>query len=218
MSGPLTVAAFLGHLAACTTTFPVIAEAPARRVVATAQAESGLHPYAIGDNDTGRSYFPRTYVEAVAKARELLALGHRIDAGAMQITDRNWAAYDLTVETVFDVRTNICAGGRILGEAFQIERRAACRYNTGRPDCRRPSGSNGYPERVDAAAATVRLSQTAVAPSPRPSAPTASRSSCSLPDWDVWARCPEPVAPVSPQASDDGPVLLRGRIAMGTSE
>ena len=148
MSEPLSIAVFLGHLAACTVASPVITEVPPQRAAATAKAESGLYPFAIGDNDTGRSYFPRTREDAVAKARELLALGHRIDAGAMQITDRNWPAYGLTVETVFDPRANICAGGRILGEAYQIERRASCRYNTGRPDCRRESGTNGYPERV----------------------------------------------------------------------
>lgn len=150
MSDPLSIAAFIGHLAACSVAYPVIAEVPTHRAIATAQAESGLRPFAIGDNDTGQSYFPRTREEATAKARELLALGHRIDAGAMQVTDRNWPAYGLTVETAFDPRANICAGGRILGEAFAIERRAHCRYNTGRPDC-----TNGYPARVDAAVQMV---------------------------------------------------------------
>lgn len=184
MSEPLSVAAFLGHLAVCVAAHPVAAEVPAQRAVATAQAESGLRSFAIGDNDAGRAYFPRTREEAVAKARELLALGHRIDAGPMQITDRNWAAYGLTVETVFDVRANICAGARILGEAFQIERRASCRYNTGRSDCRRASGSNGYPERVDVAAAALPALPAVPVPSPEPPADDPD----APPEWDVWAR------------------------------
>lgn len=194
MSEPLSVAVFLGHLAACTVAYPVITEVPPLRAAAAAKAESGLRPFAIGDNDTGRSYFPRTQEEAVAKARELLALGHRIDAGAMQITDRNWSAYGLTVETVFDPRANICAGGRILGQAFQIERRASCRYNTGRPDCRRESGSNGYPERVNAAAAALGTLPAAIAPvgiqPPAlvvPSPAVIARCGPVPASWDGWA-------------------------------
>ncbi|MBB5696061.1 transglycosylase SLT domain-containing protein [Muricoccus pecuniae] len=191
MSEPLTAVLFLGHLAACAALHPVVKEAPAARALATAQAESALHPFAIGDNNTGRSYFPATREAAVAKARELLALGHRIDAGAMQITDRNWPGYGLTVETVFDPRANICAGGRILGEAFQIERRASCRYNTGRPDCRRESGTNGYPEWVDAAARSVGVlppPQESPAPAPPPPSPAVVAACGPEPaPWDGWA-------------------------------
>lgn len=183
MTEPLTVAAFLGHLAACAVAHPVIAEVPTARAVATAQAESRLHPFAIGDNATGRSYYLRTREEAVAKAHELLALGHRIDAGPMQVTDRNWPAYGLTVETAFDVRANICAGSRILGEAFAIERRAHCRYNTGRAAC-----TNGYPARVDAAAARL-------APLPPPVAEAARAAPAAPPSPAVLAACgPEPAA------------------------
>ncbi|WP_424138818.1 transglycosylase SLT domain-containing protein [Roseomonas chloroacetimidivorans] len=193
MSDPLTTAAFLAHLAACVALHPVAKEAPAARTLATAQAESGLRPLAIGDNETGRSYFPATREAAVAKARELLALGHRIDAGAMQITDRNWSAYGLTPETVFDAQANICAGARILGEAFQIERRAACRYNTGRPDCRRESGTNGYPERVDAAAASLGVlpapPASPVLPPAEPALSPVVIASCgpAPAPWDGWA-------------------------------
>jgi type IV secretion system protein VirB1 len=189
MSEPLTVAAFIGHLTACIALHPVIAEVPAERAVATAQTESRLHPFALGDNTARRSYFFGTLEEATTKARELLSMGHRIDAGLMQITDRNWSAYGLTVETVFTPRANICAGARILGEAFGIERRAHCRYNTGRAAC-----ANGYPERVDAAARiavdpirsngepTPQSWAQAVTPaSPNPDAD-------APPDWDVWAQ------------------------------
>lgn len=213
MSEPLSVAAVLGHLAACVAAHPVAAAVPAQRVVATAQAESGLRPFAIGDNDARRAYFPRTREEAVAKARELLARGHRIDAGPMQVTDRNWAAYGLTVESVFDTRANICAGARILGEAFQIERRAACRYNTGRPDCRQPAGSNGYPERVDAAVAalaTLPAPAATQAPAPAESARAAAVTALCGPApaaWDGWAvqahaACAGRAARATPPSTD----------------
>ena len=146
-------------LAACIAAFPVAGEAPAPRVLAHAAHESGLQQYAVGVNRDGRRGLPaesrafRTEAEAVAFARAKLADGRRVDAGVMQITDANWPAYGLTLATVFRVEPNVCAGARILGEAYRIERRAACRYNTGRPDC-----ANGYPAGVDRAAARLAVS------------------------------------------------------------
>ena len=155
-AGAITPAQFLTHLASCAQQYPIIREAPAERVVATGLHESGLHPLAIHDNPTGRSYFPDTVEQAIALATSLHEAGHRIDAGIMQVTQANWPAYGLTLETVFDPRANICAGARILGEAYVIERRVACRYNTGRPDC-----TNGYPESIDRAAAALRSARPA---------------------------------------------------------
>jgi type IV secretion system protein VirB1 len=184
MSGVLEATAILGHLVACAALHPEAREAPPGRVLAVAEAESGRRPTAIGDNTGQRTYFPATPEDAVALARRLIAAGHDIDAGAMQVTRRNWAAYGLTVETVFDPAANICAGARILGEAYLVERRAACRYNTGRPDCRSPTGSNGYPERVTRAAGAVPAAAAAPLPSvaavPGPCGPRP-------PSWDGWA-------------------------------
>ena len=156
--GALTPAAFRGHLASCTAQYPVVQEAPPGRVVAVGLRESGLRPLAIHDNTTGRSHFPATPEQAVALASSLQGAGHRIDAGVMQVTQANWPAYGLTAETAFEPRANICAGARILAEAYRIERRAACRYNTGRPDC-----ANGYPEGVDRAADALGLGPLATA-------------------------------------------------------
>lgn len=212
MADVLTTAAFLAHLAACTSVHPVIAEAPAQRVMATAMAESGLRVLVINDNTGGRSYRFGTLAEASAKARALVAAGHRIDAGPMQVTDRNWQAYGLDAGTVFDPRLNICAGARILGEAYRIERRASCRYNTGSPDCRRESGSNGYPERVDAAlrglaAAPAPVADPAHAAAPEP--PPPAECGPVPPDWDGLAqarnaRCVRR-ARQAPPPSDGGP-------------
>ena len=69
----------------------------------------------------------------------------------MQVNDANWARLGLTAETVFDPRANVCAGMEVLAEAYAIERRVSCRYNTGRPDC-----ANGYPERINGALRRVR--------------------------------------------------------------
>jgi type IV secretion system protein VirB1 len=175
----LSAAVFLGHLAACAQHYPVIQSAPPLRALAHAMAESRLHPYAIHDNTSGQSFFPDVAARAVALARELLQAGHRLDAGVMQVSDANWAAYGLSVDSVFDERANICVGARILGEAFQIERRAACRYNTGRPDC-----ANGYPERVQRAGAKIGRIDPAQAPTPSPQPPPPPP--CA-PLWDQWA-------------------------------
>lgn len=180
-------------LAACIAAFPVAGEAPVPRVLAHAAHESGLQQYAVGVNRDGRRGLPaesrafRTEAEAVAFARAKLADGRKVDAGVMQIADANWPAYGLTLATVFRIGPNVCAGARILGEAFRIERRAACRYNTGRPDC-----SNGYPEAVDRAVA--RAGRAAPAP---PSEPPPE-------SWDVFAEpAPAVSAAETPEGEDD---------------
>ena len=190
---PVALEAVAQALAACVAAFPMAADAPAPRVLAHALHESGLEQYAVGVNRDARRGLPAerrafgTEAEAVAFVRAKLADGRRVDAGVMQVADANWLAYGLTLATVFRIVPNVCAGARILGEAFRIERRAACRYNTGRPDC-----FNGYPEAVDRAAARVVRAAPAPPPGPQPDA------------FDVWAE-PAPVvpAPVTPGGDDD---------------
>lgn len=177
---PLSPPVFAVHLTSCAKQYPVILQAPVQRQIAHAMAESGMRPTAIHDNATGKSFSPDTAAEAIAVARQLIAAGHRIDGGVMQVTDSNWPAYGLTVETVFDPRANICAGARILGEAFQIERRAACRYNTGRPDC-----AAGYPEAVDRA--ELRLAGVNAEPPVLAAAPSPPPPPLCAPLWDAWA-------------------------------
>jgi len=116
------------------------------RVAATARAESGLITTALHDNTTGRSYAPENSAEAAALVAALHLQGHSLDAGLMQVNDANWPRLGLTAETVFDPRANVCAGIKVLAEAYAVERRVSCRYNTGRPEC-----ANGYPERIDGA-------------------------------------------------------------------
>jgi hypothetical protein len=143
MSGDiLTAAAFAGHFAACAAAFPVVQEVPYARALAIAHHESGLDRLIVGVNaDTSRglphqTLRPRDDAEAVRMLSAVLADGRKPDAGVMQVTVADWSAYGLTVETVFDARANICAGLRILGEAYRAESsRVACRYNAGRPDC-----------------------------------------------------------------------------------
>lgn len=209
MPGPSLVApeAVAQALAACVAAFTVAGEAPAHRVVAHARAESGLERFAVGVNEDRSRGLPRearvfsSGAEATAFAfRKLRAEGRRIDVGVMQVNDANWGRLGLDWSNLFEIPANVCAGARILGEAYaaEINRRAACAYNTGRPDCRSRAGTNGYPERVEraAGAAARRTARVAVAEPADPAPETAS--------WDTWAvPLPEPDAgPATPE--DDG--------------
>src|SRR3954454_18033518 len=100
-SEALSPGVFLEHLASCARQYPVVRQAPPERVLAVGLHESGLRPLAIHDNTTGRALYPATPEQAVAVVSSLRRAGHRIDAGVMQVSHANWAAYGLTVEGVF---------------------------------------------------------------------------------------------------------------------
>jgi type IV secretion system protein VirB1 len=106
-------------------------------LTAIARTESGLDPFAIHNNSTGRSYRPHDQAEAVRITALLLAAGDSIDAGLMGINVGNWRWLGLTVETVFDPCQNIRAGATVLT--------ALSRYNTGSPT---RGFRNGYVQRV----------------------------------------------------------------------
>ena len=163
----IAMALFVQIAAACPLSPP-----EQQRAKAYAMAESAFNPLAIHDNTTGVTYQPTDQATAATTARRLVSAGHSIDAGIMQIDVSNWPRFHLTPETVFDLKANICAGGEILQE----DRRVACLYNSGHPDC-----SNGYPERIEQAARTIRATDTEPAPQPELSSPPCA------PAWDAWA-------------------------------
>lgn len=82
------------------------------------RCESGWLANAIGDNTTRRSYHLANVDEAEAKARELLALGHNIDAGLSQVNSDNWPSMHLNARSVFDPCDNVHAGATILSRAY----------------------------------------------------------------------------------------------------
>lgn len=131
----------LAHLAAS-------CGAPPRRIPrieAHAWVESRREVFAIHDNKTGRRYLPASKVEAVGLAARLVAEGHSIDAGLMQLNVGNWPAFGFTAATVFDKRRNVCAGAAVIAWAYGREARVSCIYNTGHPDC-----PPGYPMAIAA--------------------------------------------------------------------
>lgn len=76
--------------------------------------ESGGQSNAIGDNTSGRSYFPSTKSEAISIASYLLAQGHSLDMGLSQVNSANIRAYGLSLSQAFDPCWNVHTGGAIL--------------------------------------------------------------------------------------------------------
>lgn len=121
---------------------------------AIVQQESRFNPFAINVNKAAQIRPPKSYNEAVIKAKELLAKGHNIDMGLGQINSSNLKWLNLSVEQVFDPCTNLkamqtvylnCynqAGNSGLGDRMQ--RTLSC-YNTGNA---RSGFFNGYVNKV----------------------------------------------------------------------
>lgn len=126
-------------------------------LAAIAKTESGLDPFAIGDNTAHRSYHPPAKAEAMALAARLAAEGHDLDLGLMQINRRNFGWLGLAARDAFEPCRSLAAGAAVL-TAFS-------RYNTGSP---RAGLENGYVARVltggrDASAAKAALPGTKAA-------------------------------------------------------
>ena len=127
-------------------------------MAAIVQVESGGNPFAIDDNTTRRSYYPRDRASAEALANQLTSAGHLVDAGIAQIDSMNFARLGVNVHTIFDPCTNLRAGAEILSSDYDFAKRrygsgqialrhAIGMYNTGRLD-----GGARYVKEVLAAA------------------------------------------------------------------
>ncbi len=168
-------------------------------IAAFAEAESGRSPLAIHDNTTRRSHAPDSVGQASSLARQLLARGHSLDLGLLQINDANLRVTGLTVETAFEPASSIRAGAQIMVAAYrQCEpgrsRQDALRcmasiYNTGREQA---GLLNGYVARVwRVAERLVPAIQSAdIAPPPAPVAvpPQGDLTNPEPPTWDIWAH------------------------------
>jgi len=129
---------------------------------AIARTESSFDPLVIGDNTTRQSHHPQDQAEAIRTATTLLAAGHSLDLGIMQINNSNMNWVGLTVETAFDPCQNIRAGATVL-TAFS-------RYNTGSPT---RGFRNGYVQKVVANMSGLGLAPTRRSPPPVPATPSA---------------------------------------------
>ncbi len=118
-------------------------------IQAIVEVESAEKPYAIHDGATQTAIFPKSKDEAVRIAKSLLAKGHSLDVGLMQINTAHLPELKrrgIGVEDLFDPCTNIQTGTRILSDFYKFHARknpkdqpdvtllkAISAYNTGGP-------------------------------------------------------------------------------------
>ena len=99
-------------------------------MAALISAESRGHQYAIADAGPRgmswqkrkllvHSYYMESLDAAVIKSKELIASGHYISLGLVQISERNLSNLGLTIREVFEPCTNLRAGGKIITEFYE---------------------------------------------------------------------------------------------------
>ncbi len=131
--------ALAGLMARCA---PTVAPSTMTAIV---HVESGGDPWAIGDNTTRRSYYPRDRASAEALANRLIEAGHLLDLGIAQIDSMNFSRLRVNIHTAFDPCTNLRAGSEILSSDYALAEQRYGRgqmallhaigmYNTGRLD------------------------------------------------------------------------------------
>lgn len=173
----LTEAAFLALALDCASTVAPDTMLPIARV------ESAFNTLAIHDNTAKRSFAPETEQDAVTIATNLIvAQGHSVDLGLMQINSANLPRLSMSIPEAFDACKSIKAGARVLSEAYQSALRAALSvYNTGD---RQRGFANGYVARIEQAASRVPSLATAA----QPPLPAAQPPAPQPKKWDVQTK------------------------------
>ena len=97
--------------------------------VGVVEVESGAHPYALHDDNTGRSFYPADYTSALALANDLIAAdtaidGRGIDVGLAQINSHNFARYGLTAATALQPCRNVAVSSSMLDSTYTDELQA----------------------------------------------------------------------------------------------
>lgn len=181
-------------------------------LAAVAGAESSFNTLAIHDNTTGRNVTAGSAPRAAAIAKRLIAAGHSVDLGLMQIDSANLHQLGLSIHGAFDACSSVRAAGVLLardyrpgkaGKGGQVALLAALsRYNTGSAW---QGLRNGYVKRVVATA-----KQIVPAISPAAHVPAAGHENRgrgqAAPRWQVFARssarrhsnAPKPHSPRAP--------------------
>lgn len=86
---------------------------------AMARVESSFNPHAIGVVGGRLQRQPRNLPEAMSTANYLSSKGIRFSAGLIQIYVKNWSAYQLNHETVFDPCSNMRAAAGIITDCYR---------------------------------------------------------------------------------------------------
>ena len=111
-------------------------------LVAIGQHESGLDPLTIHDNTTGQSMHGAGVIVAAAR---LIAAGHSVDLGLMQINSHNLDLLGLPLRDAFAACRSVEAAARLLA--------LFSKYNTGSPTT---GIVNSYAPRVMAVRDSIR--------------------------------------------------------------
>jgi type IV secretion system protein VirB1 len=85
---------------------------------AMATVESSFNPHAIGIVRGRLQRQPQNLAEAISTVQSLQDNGIKFSAGLTQIYVKNWPAYNLNAETVFDPCANMRASAGILTNCF----------------------------------------------------------------------------------------------------
>jgi len=131
-------------------------------MLAVARHESGLQPWSVHDNKTGKTIAGASEDEAIATAQQLIAAGHSVDMGLMQVNSANLPGLGVSVRAVFKPCANMAAGAAVLTAAYRAAsartrsidealRIALSLYNTGTPSA---GFGNGYVGQVEDKAST----------------------------------------------------------------
>lgn len=86
---------------------------------AIANVESSFNPFAIGIVRGALKRQPRNLLEAISTVKQLQSHNVKFSAGVAQIYVKNWPAYQLDYETVFDPCANMRAAQGILSDCYQ---------------------------------------------------------------------------------------------------
>lgn len=80
--------------------------------------ESSHNPYAIGVVNTHLQRQPQNLAEAKVTAQFLENAGYNYSVGVAQVNRSNFRRFNLNLDNVFDLCTNLSAGGQILAECL----------------------------------------------------------------------------------------------------
>lgn len=164
--------------------------------------ESSRNPYAVAVVGAAPVNQPKTKEDAIAIAENLKKDGFSFSLGLMQINDKNFPAYDLTIQDAFDACKNIEVGADIYSKCYiraknltpnkshkkLLDDAASCYYSGNFLRGYKPEGKNNisYVEKFNKAKKLPPNSQTVIGESyqveqPKPTQPTKTHS------WDVFS-------------------------------
>jgi type IV secretion system protein VirB1 len=184
-------------------------------LAAIAKTESRFQTLSVSDNTTGRAHVYGDEDAAAAAAHRLIAAGHSVDLGIMQINSANLRRLGMSIRDALEPCQAIAGAASVLSKNYQAVRRAGSEqialrdalsmYNTGN---RRYGYRNGYVRRVELAAQSLMASRLSGSGSIEVAMrdTRAIRSDRSTPPRDAWEI--ESRSPSASSASSSSDAVL----------